>query len=366
LIDWMRKKSLPLIATFWLAIHSCAPSGHELLDAADGEAKEYAVLVDNTFKLYIAKPLDVEARVCVSDTAIEQCDASQIKSLKMVGEVGAKKIHLVEGVTLKKKNFVRVIDADSKNLASFEILFSEPSGAANTTLNSGEYKGAGPAGSREARFSHERLSGTYRINAPEANSRDKAQGLLIYLHGDGAGDYSFFWNDLQVVAQKYDLIPVSVRTPDPSSVTWYRNGRGNATYLHQLIQTELYAMYNVNKDQIFFTGASGGPQFLTGQFVPLYGNHYRGGAVPMCGGGGPRGFSQTTRAFQPSADLIANFKIYYYTGTADFLYGQVRDSSQFYRSHGFETFEDFPQGVAHCKFNMRSALDKGLAKIVAR
>jgi hypothetical protein len=173
---------------------------------------------------------------------------------------------------------------------------------------------------------------------------------LIYLHGDGAGDYKGYWSQLRKVAKKYGMAAVSVLAPKQNS--WYKDGKGHGEFLNSLLQSKIFKEYNVKYRKVAFTGASGGPQFLTGQFLPQYGNNYALGiALPICGGGGPVGYRGWIEKLSPSEDFKKYFRIHYNTGTSDFLFRDAKSSYDFYRGKGISNirFEDLT-GQGHCRF----------------
>lgn len=123
---------------------------------------------------------------------------------------------------------------------------------------------------------------SYKINAPA--DPKVVQGLHIHLHGDGGGGYVDFPNK----ELRYDLISVTVKAPN-ANLTWGRaQGRQHAFYLNDLIQNELLKKYDIDPSKIFFSTVSGGSYFLTGSFVPEFGQFYKSAALVMCGGEAPR------------------------------------------------------------------------------
>ncbi len=154
-----------------------------------------------------------------------------------------------------------------------------PTPSARTSNGSG-----GATGMLEVPFTDSTgLASTYKINVPTDVSQ-KVYGLHIHLHGDGGGGYTDFPNK----EARNELIGVTVKAPN-TNLQWGRVvGREHARYLNELIQKELIKKYNVNLDRIFFSSASGGSYFMTGSFIPEYGQLYNSGVFAMCGGEAPR------------------------------------------------------------------------------
>jgi len=127
------------------------------------------------------------------------------------------------------------------------------------------------------------LASSYKINAP-TDAGQKVFGLHIHLHGDGGGGYQDFPNK----ELRNDLIGVTIKAPN-TNLQWGRaQGRPHALYVNDLIQKELLKKYPINLDRIFFSTVSGGSYFLTGSFLPEFGQLYQSAAFVMCGGEAPR------------------------------------------------------------------------------
>lgn len=202
------------------------------------------------------------------------------------------------------------------------------------------------------------LSSKFHINVPSDSGPTKAYGLLVYLHGDGGKDYSWFYDSNQQIAAQNNLIGMTVLSPN-NGEAWYDNGSAQALFLDDLLQKEILAKYNIDRKRIYFAGASGGSQFLTGLFVPVYGSHYQGGSVQMCGGG-----TNWTEQFNSTPDFLKGFKLFFYTQTSDFLYSQVVEAIDYYSKQGMTVKKELPSGGSHCGFALDEVLPKALAEIM--
>jgi hypothetical protein len=216
----------------------------------------------------------------------------------------------------------------------------------------------GPLGDSENNFTASNgKSSSYKISVP-ADARDKIYGLNIYLHGDGGGDYKWFYKSNAKIALTKGLIGVTVLAPNIGK-QWYRNGEANALFVHELIQTELFKKYNLDKTKIYFAGTSGGSQFLTGQFIPIYGLHYNSGAVLMCGG--PANWQDDLKG---GDEFIKKFKLAWIATKFDFLLPQVEKGIAYYKSKGFQVESEILPTGNHCSFP--GGLDAAMAKMISK
>jgi len=204
------------------------------------------------------------------------------------------------------------------------------------------------------------LSSNYRTIIPEDIGEKKAYGLNIHLHGDGGGDYNWLYRPNVTIARRYDLIGVVVQAPNRQR-RWYNQGRENAAFLHELISQEFFANYNIDQSRVYFSGVSGGAQFLSGQFIPLYGHHYNSGALMLCGGP-----SNWQRRLNGDASFRQRFKLFWYSGTADFLYSQIVSGITYYKNAGFQVDSKMIEGGRHCRFpgGVAGALERKLPRIL--
>lgn len=224
------------------------------------------------------------------------------------------------------------------------------------------------SGGREGSF-EERFTSTgsyiatshYKMKVPEGIHNLEPHGLLVYLHGDGGNDYTNEWifAPIAKLAHTHKLIAVSVLSPN-NGTAWYQGPQTNAYFLHKLLEDKIFKDYNIDTTRIYFTGSSGGSQFLTGIFVPKYATTYGGGAFPTCGGADIYNFID----YKISDYMKEHFKIYYYTQARDFLYPQVVKSKATYSSLGMKVSGEFPNNCrtsrCHCEFNLTEVMVKAM------
>lgn len=215
----------------------------------------------------------------------------------------------------------------------------------------------GQLGLVEGTFSNTQgMTSQFKINAPQDISLEKSYGLLLYIHGDGAADYEWFFSDFSKVAQDKNLIPLAVKAP--SLDNWLKDPDQNADYLDQLIQTEIFKKYNVKNDSIYFVGVSSGQSFLAGHFIRFMGDRvpaYQGGAILLCGGSA--NIEDATQSLS-GADF-KNFPLFFKTGTKDFMLEKTKKAVNFYNSQGVKVTTQYPEGIGHCRFPLNEAITSG-------
>lgn len=203
------------------------------------------------------------------------------------------------------------------------------------------------------------LSSKYHVYAAGI-PQDHAAGLVLQFHGDGAYEFANPTSSYSlggpsgIVAQARSrgYITVPVRTPDSAGeITWWENGSANADFVANLLDT-LETGYNIDTEDIWLVGYSGGSQFITQFFLPKYSSKIDGGGTVVFGGGGvPRVSAQPF-----AGGLIADLPMHWYTGAADNGtnvsdgYNAVLDAqkgSAWYSAQGFTTDLESPAGLGH-------------------
>ena len=196
-------------------------------------------------------------------------------------------------------------------------------------------------------------------------SRDTVTGIVFQFHGDGAYEFDHPDSSYSLGGQTgiveecraRGYVVVAVLSPDTEGeVTWWENGAANAAYAAQLVAT-MTEEYSAGADNTWLVGYSGGSQFITQFYLPLWSSTLHGGGAVMFGGGG-RPYNVVV---QPFADgLRAHFPMFWYTGAADNGrssedgYNALGDSVHgakaglgFYASAGFVTDHRWPSGMGH-------------------
>lgn len=204
------------------------------------------------------------------------------------------------------------------------------------------------------------LSGKIRLQVPQDHGPGHPHGLLVYLHGDGGKDYDWFFDDVKDAAEANGLIAMSARSPNDGAA-WYKNGEKQAEYLDEVLQKRVFPQYDITFAQVVFVGASGGSQFLTGQFIPKYGANYEGGSLQMCGG--PRNWLAN---FPAKPEFLKRFTLAFYTQRGDMLFPQVEQGIAYYESQGMQVLKELPDGTGHCAFKMKDVVKKYVPLILAK
>lgn len=165
-------------------------------------------------------------------------------------------------------------------------------------------------------------SGKYTVQFPSPGARAKSLGVLAFFHGSGnSSGYASQFGTLQTLGKEYDLIPLAIQAPN-NAITWPDDATGpsnqHVAYAKSLLERVIYTGHpEIDPDRSFFVGFSAGSTFLSGDFLPALFDHYRGGAVMLCGGGGPVGRAASSIAPLPPAVAKA-FPLYFYIQKGDF------------------------------------------------
>ncbi len=320
----------------------------------DDSASSIYVKTENSLKtVLVSTPMDVDTISYCFDSS--KCEPDQSTSSNFI--LGSNKDrHIFELTNPSNLSFFSVSGTHTESGSIIKrYLQFRINQASNKTPTLGK---GGKTGSYEASFSSTgsyATSSRYKVNVPSSYDENTPHGLMIYLHGDNAGDYTNPWifNQLLPISKERQLITVSVLSPDGGR-QWYSNPRRHAEYLHQLIEDKLFKEYNVDPSHIYFTGSSGGSQFLTGIFVAEFTSNYGGGAFPTCGGADIyNGFGVQKNI---TDSMKQDFKLFYYTQTGDFLYSQVVKSENTYKNLGLKVGGVHSQGGSHCGFRMSDAV----------
>ena len=198
---------------------------------------------------------------------------------------------------------------------------------------------------------------SFMINAPTTPPA-KAPGLLVLLHGSGASNYAQFVTMMATVAAAQNLIRVSVLAPNGQG--WNEGNQTNAAeLLHQLVQQNLLAKYDIDLTRIVFSGQSSGGGFLSTHFLPAHAKDYRGGAFMQCGAAKP------VLPLAPDAATKANFKLHFEITTGDTIWPQSYiESTNAYAAAGMSLTKDNTKPGGHCAFDQQAVIQAHIATIL--
>ncbi|MBZ4402507.1 hypothetical protein [Myxococcus sp. AS-1-15] len=124
----------------------------------------------------------------------------------------------------------------------------------------------------------------------------------------------------------------------------------NAAALVEVIDA-LRKRWDIVNEPILFGGSAGGSVFLTGSFVPRYGNRYRGVVALGCGGS-----ASWSGALEWDAGQRGSTRLFYVYGDRDPAVADIRASIAAYRGYGFQLVETVIAGATGCGFDDLSAV----------
>lgn len=208
---------------------------------------------------------------------------------------------------------------------------------------------------------------TYQIQAPAGAGQpgDKAHGLLVLLHGSSASNYGNFVRMMATAASQHDLIPVSVKAPNGQG--WNEGGQQAqvqaADLLHQLVQQDLFAKFNIDKARVLFSGQSSGGGFLSSHFVPAHAKDYKGGALLQCGAAPP----STAITFAPNQATKAGFRLHFEITTGDTIWPQsYANAVTAYTNAGMSLTKDNTKSGGHCAFDQQQVILDRIGTLLAK
>lgn len=212
-------------------------------------------------------------------------------------------------------------------------------------------------------------TGKYTLSNPDPSSRPKKPGLLVYFHGSGATNtYASNFSSLDDVARKLGLLAMAVQAPNGSD-TWANAATGKSNqhdlYVRNLLDKVFPTLQGLDKNKILFVGISAGSTFLSGDFLPRFLTRYKGGAVLLCGGGGPVVMEESLFK-RLSAKEASAMPLSYYIQKADFLYGQTMQGIFYWRQRQAKVAYETPEGGSHCGFDLIKELERLGKTVLAR
>lgn len=222
---------------------------------------------------------------------------------------------------------------------------------ANNQRGSLSLGSGGQVGDLEADFGFQGSTSKYKVSIPD-DVQSGNYGMLVYLHGDGAGDYNSFWNSTKQIASRHNMIAVHVLSPtgNENGRSWWISGDSNADFLNTLLNERILKLYNIDKSRVVFSGQSGGPTFLTGTWMNKYAQQFGGGAVLMCGG-----LLSTRTTMAASNEWRRYFKLRIETTSSDFLNSGAHGAQQRFEGYGMDVQLATHGAGTHCHFDQPPA-----------
>lgn len=216
--------------------------------------------------------------------------------------------------------------------------------------DNGTHGTGGPTGFRETTGA---AGLKFQIDVPTTSPGNAPFGLLVLLHGSTASNYGTFVGMMKTVAAQYNLIRVSVLAPNGQG--WNEGGNQAqvqaADKLHQLVQQDLFAKYDIDTTKVMFSGQSSGGGFLSTHFVPLHAKDYRGGVFLQCGAAPP------AVGFAPDAATKAGFRMHFEITTGDGIWPQYyQQAVTAYTNAGMNLTKDASKPGGHCQFDQQQVI----------
>lgn len=128
------------------------------------------------------------------------------------------------------------------------------------------------------------LRSSYRLHKPAGD--DSSKGIVIYLHGDGYGEFepgATAIDDYATVAGDHGLFLAAPVTPDKATGTWWR-AETSGQWLREFIEY-LGRTLPVDTSRVWLVGYSGGAEAITNILLPHHSDLFAGGGALMIGGG---------------------------------------------------------------------------------
>lgn len=202
------------------------------------------------------------------------------------------------------------------------------------------------------------LTSQYHVYAADL-AEDEPICAVFQFHGDGAYEFEHSTSSYSLggsrgivaVSRERGCLTVPVLTPDTVGArTWWESGAKNAIFFRDLLSA-IKAEYRIDSERIWLVGYSGGAQFITRFYLPLYSSTIDGGGAVVFGGGGAP-YNITPKP--PAAALVSDFRLHWYTGADDTGrrsgYNALRDAKAgeaHYAAKGFGTSHEYPADTGH-------------------
>jgi poly(3-hydroxybutyrate) depolymerase len=227
----------------------------------------------------------------------------------------------------------------------------------NSAVNATGGSGGTYRDARAIAYSNGTVSSQYHLYADHLNG-SRPHGIMIHLHGDGGWEYNdqkwSFIPDYLKLARQHNLMLVVPHTPDKSSKTWWKKD-SSGQYAADLLK-DLGRKYNLDKNQVYWTGYSGGADTVAEHMMNSHSAGWTGGAAVIVAGGGVYGQGKPLR---PISDALKNnFQMHWVVGADDTpaaggasgSYDAVRAAKlghRFYTDQGLQTSLTIKPGMDH-------------------
>jgi hypothetical protein len=210
-------------------------------------------------------------------------------------------------------------------------------------------------------------SGLYTA-AFESRGAPKSQGLLLFFHGSGnTKGYANSFEILERAGREFNLVPLALQAPN-NAITWPEGPNSpdnrHVDYVSSFLQREIAAKHpEINLDRLILVGFSAGSTFLSGDLLPGMIRQLQGGAVMLCGGGGPVHYPPDVfRKLTP--EEARKFPLHFMIQKKDFLFAQTMQGIGYWKSRQAMVSADTPDDGGHCAFDLGTEMTRGIRKIL--
>ncbi len=174
--------------------------------------------------------------------------------------------------------------------------------------------------------------------------------LAFHIHGDG-GYYRDFTDPANPITRFVNQRGWVFFSPlSPNGDSWWDGWTPEYNRVLAGAFDEMLGRYNVCRNVLFGTVASGGSEFWTRFFFPYEGDKYPAHVVINCGGNDTQDSVLPVQlaAWGKDPALVARSTFYYVYGTTDRLVPGILRSIDLYRGAGFQVGVEAIQGAGHC------------------
>jgi predicted esterase len=175
--------------------------------------------------------------------------------------------------------------------------------------------------------------------------------LGFFLHGDGGNYYRFKdpTNQVTKFITEQGWILVSPQSPNDGKRWWTEYWEEDHTQEMAAVLDEMFAQYNICRNQLFGSGVSGGSEFWANNFFPNKGAIYPAHVVLNCGGDvWIWSYQQLLKTLGQQPNIVAKSSFTFVYGTEDYLYSTILRAIDTYTGSGFRVIVDETPGMGHC------------------
>jgi MYXO-CTERM domain-containing protein len=177
------------------------------------------------------------------------------------------------------------------------------------------------------------------VQVPAGYDASKGAKLLVALHGDeGTAVYTFnMWGKYTSKTTDFILFAPQCPLPSCSDGSWWKTGPPSDKWIDDQVE-KIEKEYNIDLDNEFLTGWSGGATYLGAAMIPLFSDRY-GAANLNAGGVPPSGGS--------AACPKCKMPLWIREGDADFMKPYCDATNKYYLGCGNKVTYELLPGLDH-------------------